>query len=114
MSNDGCIKITLNKQNKSGQSCDSCHEVFEGAYIKLTVVDTGIGIEQSRLKSIFEPYYTTKKLDSVKGTGMGLAVVHGIVHKLNGHINVETEIDVGTKLSILLPLINNDDLSQAQ
>lgn len=108
MSNGGRINITLNKQNKSGQSCDSCHEVFEGDYVELKVVDTGAGIEHSRLKSIFEPYYTTRKLDSVKGTGMGLAVVHGIVHKLNGHINVETEIDVGTKLTILLPLINID------
>lgn len=75
--------------------------LIPGKYLRLTVKDTGLGIEKEVVEKIFEPYFTTKKTG--EGTGMGLAVVHGIVLDHKGDISVETESGKGTEFIILLP-----------
>lgn len=70
-------------------------------YIRIKVSDTGCGIAAEYLSKIFEPFFTTK---GPKSTGLGLAVVWGIIEKHGGHITVESEVAKGTTFSILLPV----------
>ncbi|MDJ0874723.1 MAG: PAS domain S-box protein [Desulfobacterales bacterium] len=74
-----------------------------GNYVRLRVEDTGAGIPADIQDRIFTPYFTTKKKD--KGTGLGLAVVHGIVQSFGGDIQVMSEVGHGTAFDILLPVI---------
>ncbi|MDQ1354290.1 MAG: domain S-box protein [Acidobacteriota bacterium] len=74
-----------------------------GPCVRLTVSDTGYGIKSELMDKIFDPFFTTKKIG--EGTGMGLAVVHGIVHDLEGNISVYSEVGKGTTFSILLPTV---------
>lgn len=74
-----------------------------GTYIEITVRDSGHGMDRQVLDRIFEPFFTTKR--SGEGTGMGLAVVHGIITSLHGTITVESEIGKGTSFHIVLPLL---------
>jgi signal transduction histidine kinase/CheY-like chemotaxis protein len=97
----GRIDLKLSRQHLSESICASCQHVFEGDFVRLTVSDTGSGIEGHLLQNIFNPFFTTKAVG--KGTGMGLSVVHGLVHALGGHIQVESTMGRGSKISILLP-----------
>ena len=74
-----------------------------GRYVKLTVRDTGSGIKPEIIDRIFDPYFTTKDVD--EGLGMGLAVVYGIVKKHDGAIKVKSEVDKGTVVEVLFPII---------
>jgi PAS domain S-box-containing protein len=79
-----------------------------GHYLRLNVVDTGKGIPPAIKERIFEPYFTTKSAD--EGTGLGLAMVHGIIRGLNGHIEVESEVGTGTTFTAYLPVIKQENV----
>jgi len=72
-----------------------------GAYVQLVVSDNGVGISAEQQDRIFDPFYTTKEIG--KGTGLGLSMVFGFVTRSHGYINVNSELGVGTTLSIYLP-----------
>jgi PAS domain S-box-containing protein len=76
-----------------------------GKYAHITVSDTGIGIEQTLIDKIFDPYFTTKEMG--KGTGLGLSVVHGIVKEHGGDILVYSEVGKGTTFHVYLPLLED-------
>lgn len=75
----------------------------EREWIRISVADNGCGIEPATLERIFEPYFTTKP--SGKGTGMGLAVVHGIVESHGGRIEVKSTVGQGTTVQVYFPVV---------
>ncbi len=77
-----------------------------GGYVRLTVADTGYGMDKATMDRIFEPYFTTKGI--AKGTGMGLAIVHGIVKSYGGDILVKSETGKGSVFQVYLPVIKTD------
>jgi len=107
MPEHGTLTIELSFETKVNATCHSCKERIEGSYVKLSVEDTGSGIDESILADIFVPFLTTK--DVGKGTGMGLSVVHGILHKHHSHIIVETQAGIGTCFHLLIPPVSTQD-----
>jgi PAS domain S-box-containing protein len=98
----GIIEVGARKVLITDQSADSPSGLKKAEYVKLTVGDTGTGIDPKIINNIFDPYFTTKKFG--QGVGMGLAVVHGIVKNHGGAITVESEVGKGAVFSIYFPM----------
>lgn len=77
----------------------------DSSTVAVAIQDNGCGIEKDKLKQIFEPFYTTKQKG--KGTGLGLSITYGIVKKLGGEIEVQSEVGKGTVFTITLPIKNH-------
>jgi two-component system cell cycle sensor histidine kinase/response regulator CckA len=100
MSNGGTIEVrTENIHMSKDQSLGNKIPVKEGNYIKISISDHGSGIPAEYMDKIFDPYFTTK----AKGSGLGLATSHSIVHKHDGYISVESAIGKGSTFYIYLP-----------
>jgi PAS domain S-box-containing protein len=110
MGDSGDIAISTNNLILENNIHISGSEIPAGNYIKLIVSDTGCGMEKDLLQHIFEPFFTTKEVG--KGTGLGLSVVHGIVKRHNGFIFCESEPNLGTTFTVILPATASQILPQ--
>jgi len=107
----GSIVINCYYQTSISGVCSSCLKPIPIPMLVVSVKDDGEGIRYDNLEKIFEPFVTNK--DIGKGTGMGLAMVHGIVHEHNGHVQVVTEPNIGTEIKLLLPVIPRSSKSDS-
>ena len=83
-------------------------ESREGEYWKVSVRDTGVGMDSKILSRIFDPFFTTKDRDRVRGTGLGLSVVHNVIRNHNGFIDVYSEPGLGSVFHVYLPLYKKE------
>jgi PAS domain S-box-containing protein len=102
----GTINVKLENVIVSHADVNSNDLLANGEYIKIVISDDGPGIPAAIHDRIYDPYFTTKEVG--KGSGMGLAVVQGIVKKHKGSINLKSDTGKGTTFTILLPGINED------
>lgn len=78
------------------------HELRDGEYVELAVSDTGVGMDETTLRRALEPFYTTKPAG--KGTGLGLAQIYGSARQAGGTVRIESTVNVGTTVRVLLPI----------
>jgi CheY-like chemotaxis protein len=107
MPRGGCITVRLIEQSDTALRCTSCgSDVGAGRWLRLSVSVTGTGIDPAVVSRMFEPFFTTKEVG--RGSGMGLAMVHGIVHEHDGHVVVESEPGGGAHFHVLLPVADGE------
>ncbi len=100
MANGGTLTISV-ELDLLGSPRAEALRLAPGTYVRVSITDTGSGIDAATRSSIFEPFFTTKPVG--KGTGLGLAIAHGIVTQHGGAIEVESELGRGSTFSVLLP-----------
>ncbi|MDY6989431.1 MAG: PAS domain S-box protein [Thermodesulfobacteriota bacterium] len=102
----GVLDVSLDDFELDDETAGQHPDLEPGSYVRLTVSDTGHGIAPEFMGRIFDPYFTTKEVG--KGTGMGLAVVHGIVKTHGGAVTVKSTLGKGTAFHVLLPTVTAD------
>lgn len=107
MGNSGVVKVsTANVYLDASSGISSTLNV--GEYVKITVADTGTGIDPDVRERIFDPFFTTKKAVKKRGAGLGLSIVHGIIRDHRGYIDVETEVGKGSAFNVYIPISRSD------
>jgi PAS domain S-box-containing protein len=101
MEEGGILDVCVEKMTLDHDTARKYLDLLPGDYVRLTVRDTGQGMEKEVMNRIFDPFFTTKPMGT--GTGMGLAMVHGIVKKLGGGIFVDSEPGMGTRFHVFFP-----------
>jgi two-component system, cell cycle sensor histidine kinase and response regulator CckA len=104
MPQGGLLRIEVANAELDAVQAAKQEPMAPGRYVRLAVSDAGCGIEKELLSKIFEPFFTTK--EEGKGTGLGLAMVYGIVKQAGGYVWVESEVGRGTTFTIYLPRID--------
>jgi CheY-like chemotaxis protein len=105
---DGVGKVVLSTSNcvLNQAECGGILGAMPGEYLRLSMADTGRGMDTKTMAHILEPFFTTKELG--QGTGLGLATVYGVVQQNNGFVHVHSELGKGTTFDIYLPRSKSD------
>ncbi len=101
MPNGGRLSIVTARRRLDADYAMHHSDVVEGDYMMLQVSDTGDGISPENMKKVFDPFFTTK--EAGRGSGLGLSMVFGFIKQSGGHINVYSEVGVGTTFRLYLP-----------
>jgi CheY-like chemotaxis protein len=105
MPNGGALEVSVDQSLLAEDEARRC-SLQPGAFCRVRVRDSGIGMPPGVAERIFEPFFTTKPLGS--GTGLGLSTVHGIVHQSNGAITVDSTEGAGTEFTLYFPLTHSE------
>ncbi|MBU8910132.1 MAG: response regulator, partial [Desulfobacterales bacterium] len=100
----GILEVTVEMTTLEAGEIKNFIDLTPGKHLKMTVIDTGPGIDPEIINRIFDPYFTTKEMG--KGSGMGLSIVHGIVKNHNGAILVDSNPGKGTTFSLFFPVVD--------
>lgn len=101
MGGSGSLAIRLGRRTQGDALCASCLQPVAGPFQVLGVQDSGPGIDERVQRTIFEPFFTTKPPG--QGSGMGLSMVHGLVHEYGGHLLLHSRVGQGSCFEVLLP-----------
>jgi two-component system cell cycle sensor histidine kinase/response regulator CckA len=112
MPDGGILEVGLKNVELDKDTTAQHSDLNPGAYVHLTVADTGQGMNPEIKGRIFDPYFTTK--DIGKGTGLGLSVVHGIVKNHGGGISVNSELGKGTSFEIYFPVVETEAVTETE
>lgn len=99
----GLLEISMHLVNQADEEILHDDNFSNGPHVKLSIKDTGSGMDQETMRQVFDPFFTTKGVG--EGTGLGLSVVHGIVSTHNGKITVESKLGIGSVFNVYLPQI---------
>jgi len=104
---DHSLENILNNAYKYSETGDIKMSInFEYEQVKISIKDNGIGIPQNDLANLFQPFYRASNTTEIEGTGLGLPIVKEFIEKHGGSIFVESELNIGTTITVMLPLIN--------
>ncbi len=109
MQGRGTVQVGLARVAIDAAVCASCRGAVRGEFVELSVADAGPGIAPEAMERMFEPFFSTK--ETGRGTGMGLAIVHGIMHEHGGHILVESSPS-GACFRMLFPAVSGEDVAE--
>jgi two-component system cell cycle sensor histidine kinase/response regulator CckA len=110
MPSGGDIYLSTENVTLKKEDWDKPYALQQGQYVKVSVTDTGVGMDKATLERIFEPFFTTKEVS--RGTGLGLASAYGIIKNHSGMIDVTSQQGDGTTFTIYLPKSNKDFLEE--
>lgn len=103
MPKGGKLNIKTSNVSLDDEYCKLHPNLEQGEYVKLSISDTGEGMDEETQKNIFDPFFTTKA--EGQGTGLGLATAYGIIKQHGGHVEVQSEQDKGTTFEIYFPMV---------
>jgi PAS domain S-box-containing protein len=106
----GILRVMLEDADIDAAAAASISDLKAGQYLRLTVTDTGAGIDPAIIHRIFDPFFTTK--ESGRGTGMGLAMVYGIVTSYGGTITVASQVGRGSTFEVYIPRIQGAETQE--
>ncbi|MGB4499276.1 MAG: ATP-binding protein [Methylococcaceae bacterium] len=105
----GNIRIDARVVEKTAQ-CTICMEDIDSKFVQISISDDGCGIEEGKIKKVFDAFFTTKEIG--KGTGLGLLAVSNVVHNVGGHVAVESQLGVGTTFKLLFPIFDHLEFNE--
>jgi len=102
MKRGGVVRLELSEEEVGPEREKACLDARAGRFVRLSVSDTGCGMDEGTIKRLFEPFFTTKGVG--EGTGLGLATVRGIVQQHQGWVEAESQLGKGTTFKVYLPV----------
>ncbi len=103
MDQGGTLAIEASNTTLDEEYTNKFEDVSPGEYVCISISDTGVGMESDTVDHAFEPFFTTKEMG--RGTGLGLSMAYGFAKQSRGHINIYSEVGVGTTVKVFLPRV---------